>query len=170
LLAQCGATADAAAVGSIGRRFRRPWPHERNSQARCRIAIGSIVLGPSKQEEARMPYVDGFVVPVPKQNIEAYKAMARKAGEVWKEFGALAYVESLGDDVPYGQLTSFPRAVQAKDDEIIAFSWVVYPSREQRDQIIAKVMADPRLKGMMSDMPFDGKRLIYGGFETFLEL
>ena len=93
-----------------------------------------------------MPYVDGFVVPVPKQNIEAYKAMARKAGEVWKEHGALAYVECLGDDVPYGKVTSFPRAVQATDDEIVAFSWIVYASREARDEINAKVMADPRLK------------------------
>jgi uncharacterized protein YbaA (DUF1428 family) len=117
-----------------------------------------------------MPYVDGFVLAVPKQNVEAYKAMARKAGEVWKEHGALAFVECVGDDVPYGELTSFPRAVQAKDDEIVIFSWIVYQSREQRDAINAKVMADPRLKGAMSDMPFDGKRMIYGGFETFLEL
>jgi uncharacterized protein YbaA (DUF1428 family) len=117
-----------------------------------------------------MPSVDGFVLAVPKQNIEAYKALARKAGEVWKEYGAIAYVECIGDDVPYGELTSFPRAVQAKDDEIVIFSWIVYESRQQRDAINAKVMADPRLKGDMSNMPFDGKRMIYGGFETFLEL
>jgi len=117
-----------------------------------------------------MSYVDGFVVAVPKENIEAYKAIARKAGEVWKEYGALAYVECIGNDVPYGKVTSFPRAVEAKDDEIIIFSWIVYASREQRDQISAMAMADPRLKGEMSNMPFDGKRMIYGGFETFLEL
>jgi uncharacterized protein YbaA (DUF1428 family) len=117
-----------------------------------------------------MPYVDGFVIAVPKQNIEAYKKMARTAGEVWKEHGALAYVECLGDDVPYGQLTSFPRAVQAKDDEIVVFSWAVYKSRAERDAIVAKAMADPRLKHDPSNMPFDGKRMIYGGFETFLEL
>lgn len=117
-----------------------------------------------------MPYVDGFVLAVPKQNIEAYKTLARTAGEVWKEYGALAYVECVGNDVPYGELTSLPRAVQAKDDEIVVFSWIVYESREQRDLVNAKVMADPRLKGAMSDMPFDGKRMIYGGFETFLEL
>jgi uncharacterized protein YbaA (DUF1428 family) len=117
-----------------------------------------------------MPYVDGFVLAVPKKNIEAYKAMARRAGDVWKEHGALAYVECIGDDVPYGELTSFPRAVQAKDDEIVVFSWIVYESRARRDEINAKVMADPRLKDAMADMPFDGKRLIYGGFETFLEL
>src|ERR671910_429504 len=111
-----------------------------------------------------MPYVDGFVLAVPKQKIEAYKTMARTAGEVWKEYGALAYVECVGDDVPYGELTSFPRAVQAKDDETVVFSWVVYESREQRDAINAKVMADPRLKDSTTNMPFDGKRLIYGGF------
>jgi uncharacterized protein YbaA (DUF1428 family) len=117
-----------------------------------------------------MPYVDGFVVAVPKQNLEAYKALARKAGEIWKEHGATAYVECIGDDVPYGKLTSFPRAVQAKDDEVVVFAWIVCQSRAQRDEINAKVMADPRLKAEMSNMPFDGQRLIYGGFETFLEL
>lgn len=117
-----------------------------------------------------MPYVDAFVVAVPKQNLEAYKAIACTAGEVWKEFGALAYVECIGNDVPYGKLTSFPRAVQAKEDEIIVFSWIVYKSREQRDSINAKVMADPRIQATMSASPFDAKRLILGGFETFLEL
>ena len=117
-----------------------------------------------------MSYVDGFVVPVPKEKIEDYKALARKAGEIWKEYGALAFVECIGDDVPYGELTSFPRAVQAKDDEIVVFSWIVYESREQRDAVNAKVMADPRLKADMSEMPFDGKRMIYGGFKAFLEL
>jgi len=117
-----------------------------------------------------MSYVDGFVVAVPKANIEAYKEMARKSGDVWKEHGALAYVECIGDDVPYGEVTSFPRAVQAKDDETVVFSWVVYESREKRDAIIAKVMADPRLKDSMANAPFDGKRMIYGGFQTFMEL
>jgi uncharacterized protein YbaA (DUF1428 family) len=100
-----------------------------------------------------MPYVDGFVVAVPKRNIEAYKELARKAGEVWKEHGALAYVECLGDDVPYGELTSFPRAVQATEDEIVAFSWIVYESRQQRDAVNAKAMADPRLKDSLTNMP-----------------
>ena len=117
-----------------------------------------------------MPYVDGFVVAVPKQKIEEYKALARTAGEVWKEHGALAFVECIGDDVPYGELTSFPRAVQAKEDEIVVFSWIVYESRAQRDAVNAKVMADPRLKHDMANMPFDGKRMIFGGFETFLQL
>ena len=117
-----------------------------------------------------MSYVDGFIVPVPKSNLEAYKALARTAGEVWKEYGALAFVECVADDVPVGELTSFPRAVQAKEDEVVIFSWIVYPSREQRDAINAKVMADDRMKAGMSNMPFDGKRMIYGGFATFLEL
>lgn len=117
-----------------------------------------------------MSYVDGFVLAVPKDKLDDYKALARKAGEVWREHGALAYVEALGDDVPYGELTSFPRAVQAKDDEIVVFSWIVYPSREARDAVNAKVMEDERLKGDMNDMPFDGKRMIYGGFKPIVSL
>ncbi|SFJ14239.1 Uncharacterized conserved protein YbaA, DUF1428 family [Phyllobacterium sp. CL33Tsu] len=117
-----------------------------------------------------MPYVDGFLVAVPKDRIEEYKELARKAGDVWMEYGALSYVECLADDAPYGELTSFPRAVQAKDDETVVFSWITYESREKRDEINAKVMADPRLKGDMDNMPFDGKRMIYGGFKSFMEL
>jgi uncharacterized protein YbaA (DUF1428 family) len=115
-----------------------------------------------------MPYVDGFVVPVKKDKVDVYKAFAQKAGEVWMEFGALSLVECVGDDVPYGQLTSFPRAVLAGDDEVVIFSWVVYKSRADRDAIMAKVMADPRLKG--GDTPFDGKRMIFGGFEMIVEM
>ena len=117
-----------------------------------------------------MSYVDGFVLAVPKDRLDDYKALARAAGDVWREYGALAYVEAVADDVPYGELTSFPRAVQAKEDEVVIFSWIVYPSREARDAINAKVMADERLKGDMNQMPFDGKRMIYGGFKPFLEL
>ena len=117
-----------------------------------------------------MPYVDGFVLAVPKKNLEAYKEMARTAGAVWMEFGALSYVECIADDVPHGELTSFPRAVQATDDEVVFFSWITYESREQRDAINAKVMADPRVKTDPASMPFDGKRMIYGGFESFLDL
>ena len=116
-----------------------------------------------------MPYVDGFVVAVPKDKIEAYEALARTAGAIWKEYGALAFVECVGDDVPYGELTSFPRAVQAKEDEVVFFSWIVHASREARDATNAKVMADPRLAGM-KDVPFDGKRMIFGGFRTLVEL
>jgi uncharacterized protein YbaA (DUF1428 family) len=117
-----------------------------------------------------MPYVDGFVLAVPTANFEAYKTMTRTAGEVWKEHGALAFVECVGDDVPYGELTSFPRAVQAKDDEFVIFSWIVYESRAHRNAVNAKVMADPRMKDGMTNMPFDGRRLIHGGFETFLQM
>lgn len=116
-----------------------------------------------------MSYVDGFIVAVPKDKIEAYKAQARRGGEVWREHGALSYVEAIGDDVPYGELTSFPRAVLATADEVVVFSWITYESRQSRDEVLKKVMADPRLKDDMQNMPFDGKRLIYGGFDIFLE-
>jgi uncharacterized protein YbaA (DUF1428 family) len=115
-----------------------------------------------------LSYVDGFILAVPRSNIETYKEMARKAGEVWKEYGALEYVECVGDDVPYGELTSFPRSVQAEEGEVVIFSWVVYHSRKHRDEIVAKVIADPRMKG--NDMPFDANRMIYGGFQPFLQL
>ena len=117
-----------------------------------------------------MSYVDGFVLAVPKARLDEYKALAATAGNVWMEHGALSYVECVGEDTPYGELTSFPRAVMAKDDETVIFSWIVYRSRKDRDEIMAKVMADPRLKGEMASMPFDGKRMIFGGFEPFLEL
>ena len=117
-----------------------------------------------------MSYVDGFLLAVPKQKLDAYKALSEAAGEVWKDHGALAYVECTGDDVPYGELTSFPRAVQATEDEIVVFSWIVYESREQRDEINAKVMADPRVTAQMNDMSFDGKLMIFGGFNVLLEL
>ena len=96
--------------------------------------------------------------------------MARIAGDIWKEFGALALVECIGDDVPHGELTSFPHAVQAKDDEVVVFSWIVFASRQDRDAINAKVMVDPRLSNSMTSAPFDGKRMIFGGFQAFLEL
>jgi uncharacterized protein YbaA (DUF1428 family) len=135
---------------------------------RCRIIASWIVLGVhDRTKEISMPYVDGFVIPVSKDKVDAYKAQARNAGEVWKELGALDFVECIGDDVPYGTLTSFPRAVQAKDDEVVVFSWIVYRDRAERDAIMEKVMADPRLKG---DMPFDGKRMIFGGFEMWLRM
>jgi len=117
-----------------------------------------------------MPYVDGFILAVPKANIEAYKEMARLAGSVWKDHGALSYVECVADDVPYGEVTSFPRAVIAKDDEIVVFAWITYKDRASRDAINAKVMADPRLKHDADGPPFDGKRMIFGGFESFVAL
>ena len=117
-----------------------------------------------------MAYVDGFIIAVPKDKLDAYKAMSRKCEPVWRENGATDYVECVGDDVPYGELTSFPRAVQAKDDEVVIFSWIVYPSKEVRDACNKKAMEDPRLKDMDKDMPFDGKRMIFGGFKPFLGL
>ena len=114
-----------------------------------------------------MSYVDGFVIPVKKDRLEEYKTHARKAGEMWKEYGAVDFVECVGEDVPHGKLTSFPRAVQAEDDEVVIFSWIVYRSRADRDAVMAKVMADPRLQG---DMPFDGKRMIFGGFEMMIQM
>lgn len=116
-----------------------------------------------------MTYVDGFVLAVRKDRLEDYKALTRIAGPVWMEHGALSYVECVGQDVPYGELTSFPRAVQATEDEVVIFSWVTYASKAARDATMAKVMADPRIAGSMKDMPFDGKRMIFGGFEPFTQ-
>ncbi|MGK6312359.1 DUF1428 domain-containing protein [Neorhizobium sp. DT-125] len=117
-----------------------------------------------------MPYVDGFILAVPTANLERYKKMAHLGGEVWMGYGALSYVECIGDDVPYGELTSFPRAVQAKEDETVIFAWITYESREQRDEINAKVMKDARFDGDEWREVFDGKRMIFGGFRSFLAL
>ncbi len=116
-----------------------------------------------------MSYVDGFVLAVPKARLDDYKALATLTSKIWMDHGALSYVECVGEDVPYGKLTSFPRAVQATDDEVVIFAWATYPSRAVRDAVMKKVMADPRLDPGM-DMPFDGKRMIFGGFEAFIEL
>jgi uncharacterized protein YbaA (DUF1428 family) len=115
-----------------------------------------------------MAYVDGFVLAVPKANIERYKDMARACEPIWREYGAIGYAECVGDDTPYGEVTSFPRSVQAKDDEIVVFSWIIYPSKEIRDACNKKVMEDPRLKAMMATDIFDAKRMIYGGFVPFI--
>ena len=114
-------------------------------------------------------YVDGFVLPVPKDRIEDYRRLAEEASRVWIEHGALQYCECVGDDleVPFG--LPFPRMVQPKDDEIIVFAWIVYASREERDRIMALVMADPRLKMDPATMPFDCERMISGGFTTLVE-
>ena len=116
-----------------------------------------------------MAYVDGFVIPVPKANFEAYRAMAEKAAPIFKDHGALEVVECWGDDVPMGVLTSFPRAVKCEPDEVVVFSWIVWPSRAARDAGNAKVMADPRMHHDHANTPFDGKRLIFGGFEMLLK-
>jgi uncharacterized protein YbaA (DUF1428 family) len=111
-----------------------------------------------------MPYIDGFVIPVPTGKKEAYRAMAKMAAPVFMDHGALRLVECWGDDVPNGKLTDFKRAVNAEDGETVVFSWIVWPSKEVRDEGNKKVMADPRLNMAPEDMPFDGKRMIFGGF------
>ena len=117
-----------------------------------------------------MPYVDGFVVPVPKKKLKAYLTMARKAAKVWRDHGALEVRECVADDVKVGKRTSFPRSVGLKPVETVVFSYIVYKSRPQRDKVMAKVMKDPRLAKMMNPeaMPFDGKRMIFGGFKVFV--
>ena len=119
-----------------------------------------------------MPYVDGFIVPLPKKNLTAYRAMAKKAGKVWREHGALDYKECIADDVKMGKRTSFPRSVKMKKNETVVFSFVVYKSRTDRERCVAKVMKDKRLAAMMNPkaMPFDAKRMIYGGFKVFVDL
>jgi uncharacterized protein YbaA (DUF1428 family) len=117
-------------------------------------------------------YVDGFVLPIPKKNAAAYRRMARKAGKIWREHGALEYRECIGDDVKLGKTTSFPRSVKLKPNEVVWFSWIVFKSRQHRDRVNAKVMQDPRLASMMdpAQIPFDGRRMIYGGFEVRVDL
>jgi len=119
-----------------------------------------------------MSYVDGFVVPVPEENLAAYRRMSRKAGKIWKEHGALEYRECVAEDVKKGKLTSFPQSVKLKRGETVVFAWIVYKSRADRDRINAKVMEDPRLADMMKPeaMPFDSKRMIYGGFKVIVDL
>ncbi|MBB3139903.1 DUF1428 domain-containing protein [Halomonas organivorans] len=116
-----------------------------------------------------MNYVDGFVAAVPTANRQAFIEHARKAAVVFKEYGALKVVECWGDDVPEGEVTSFTMAVQRKPDESVIFSWLVWPSREIRDQAMARIMEDSRLSPEANPMPFDGKRLIYGGFEMVID-
>ena len=113
-------------------------------------------------------YVDGFVVPVPKRKVAAYRAMSRKAGKVWREHGAIDYVECVADDVKVGKLTSFPRSVKMKAGETVFFSYIVYKSRADRDRVTKKVMSDPRLQEMMdpAKAPFDVKRMFFGGFKV----
>ena len=119
-----------------------------------------------------MACVDGYVVPVPRAKLDAYREMAQTAGAVWREYGALEYRECVADDVKPGKLTSFPQSVLLKDDEVVVFSWIVYESRAKRDEINAKVMADPRIAAMgdPATLPFDGQRMFFGGFETLVAM
>ena len=117
-------------------------------------------------------YVDGYVVPVPKKKIAAYRRMAQKAGKIWREHGALEFVETVADDVKPGKVTSFPQSVKLKAGETVVFSYIVYKSRKDRDRVNAKVMKDKRLEAMMNpkSMPFDAKRMFWGGFKPIVEL
>lgn len=117
-----------------------------------------------------MEYVDGFLIAVPKKKITQYKKVAKLASKIWREYGALDYRECVADDVPYGKRTSFPRAVKQKTGETVVFAYITYKSRKQRDAINKKVMKDPRLAKMMTPgaMPFDTKRMIWGGFKTIV--
>lgn len=117
-----------------------------------------------------MAYVDGFVIPVPKKKLAAYRAMARMGSKVWREHGALAYTECVADDVKPGKLTSFPQSVKLKPGETVIFAYIVYASRAQRDRVNAKVMADPRLAKYMEPKksPFDWRRMYFGGFKTIV--
>ena len=119
-----------------------------------------------------MTYVDGFVIPVPKEKLEAYLDMSRQCAAIWREFGATEFRECVGDDVKPGKLTSFPQSVNLEDGELVVFSWIVYPSRAIRDEVNDKVMKDPRMAEFMKpeNMPFDGKRMIYGGFKMKVDL
>jgi uncharacterized protein YbaA (DUF1428 family) len=118
-----------------------------------------------------MPYVDGFVLPVPQDRLGDYRKLARKAGKVWMEHGALQYVECVADDVQAGKSTSFPQAVKLKPGEVVVFSWILYRSRAHRDKVNGLAMADPRIAGMGPEaMPFDGKRMFWGGFKPIVEL
>jgi len=122
-------------------------------------------------KETFMSYVDGFIVPVPKRKLEAYRRMARKADKIWREHGATGYVEAVADDVKWGKRTSFPRSIKQKKGETVVFAWIVYKSRKHRDRVNAKVMKDKRIAAMCDpgNMPFDAKRMIYGGFRTIVE-
>jgi len=117
-----------------------------------------------------MNYVDGFVIPVPLDKIDEYKKLAKKSAKVWLKHGALAYNESIADDVKPGKTTSFPQSVKLKDGETVVFAWVLYKSRKHRDAVMAKVMVDPLMTEMKpGDMPFDGKRMFFGGFKMIVE-
>jgi uncharacterized protein YbaA (DUF1428 family) len=138
-----------------------------NSRARFGLRIESV-----NQREIQMAeYVDGFVVPVKKDRIDEYREIAAKAGELWREFGALDYKECVADDVKPGQVTSFPQSVNLEDDEVVVFSWITYESRAKRDEVNAKVMADPRMtEGWdASNPPMDMKRMFFGGFEVIVD-
>jgi uncharacterized protein YbaA (DUF1428 family) len=143
--------------------------------AGCRFAPPSFVVplrcclfAAAFQKEIQMNYIDGYLIPVPTANRETYRRVAETAAVVFKENGALSVVECWGDDVREGKLTSFTMAVQRKEDEAVVFSWIMWPSKEVRDAGMKKAMEDPRLQAGMNPMPFDGKRMIFGGFQVIV--
>ena len=150
-------------------RFGTPW------MINCEKPEAALIFFPSKSHPLKrscdMPYVDGFVLPVPKKKVEAYRRMAKKAGKVWREHGAIEFKECIADDVQMGKLTSFPRSVKRKPNETVIFSYIVYKSRAHRDRVMAKVMQDKRIADMMNieDLPFDAKRMIHGGFKVLVD-
>ena len=138
-----------------------------------RVFCASLDCASHPREKPLMShYVDSIVVPVPKAKLDAYKAMSARSGAIWKEHGALQYWEAVADDIKPGKVTSFPQAVQLKDDETVVVAWVVFASRAERDRIMEKVMADPRLADMMdpANQPFDGQRMFWGGFEVLIDI
>jgi len=122
--------------------------------------------------EFHMRYVDGFILPVPKKNLQLYRSIAQKAGKIWQEHGALQYMEAAGDDLDVKLGVSFPRTIKLKPGETVVISFILFKSRAQRDGVNAKVMKDPRMKKMMEKgpMPFDVKRMVYGGFKMLVDL
>jgi uncharacterized protein YbaA (DUF1428 family) len=133
-----------------------------------RLSFAMLPLCSRVQKEIQMNYIDGYLIPVPTANRETYRRVAETAATVFKENGALSVVECWGDDVPEGKLTSFTMAVQRKADEAVVFSWIMWPSKEVRDAGMKKAMEDPRLQAGMNPMPFDGKRMIFGGFQVIV--
>src|SRR5262245_50917188 len=124
---------------------------------------------PKEEAMSKTNYVDCFALAVPETNLETYREMAEQAGKLWREFGAISYTETVADDVQPGKVTSFPQAVQLKDDEVVVVAWVEYDSREQRDRCVEQVMKDSRMKMDPKSMPFDGARMFWGGFKPLVQ-
>jgi uncharacterized protein YbaA (DUF1428 family) len=142
------------------------------SEDQCSVFLNPQLLPLTLTRETPMRYVDGFVVVVPKKNLKAYAKMAQQAGEVWKEYGAIEYLECVGEDLDIKHCLPFPKLAKTKTGETVIFAWIVYKSKAHRDKVNAKVMKDPRLNEMMKGkkMPFDPKRMAYGGFEAIVDL
>jgi uncharacterized protein YbaA (DUF1428 family) len=136
-----------------------------------RVRGRGLTFEPEPGGKAMARYVDGFIIAIPENNLDRYREISTEAGKLWRELGALDYTETVAEDVPRGKVTDFYRSVDSKDGETVVFSWIAYESREHRDQVNAKVMADERMKRMMEDSSdvFDAQRMIYGGFEVIVD-